>query len=130
MGWGSILLEVQAIEIWSFSQCRYDEILKFVQVPFSCNSSVEELWTHNSIRRYSCPESYSRLVQLGRDRKMRICVTPINTVVTIYVSRKFECGFISPYNLFQENGIILTHPDELFAKLRPAIRIILKKSVN
>ena len=130
MGWGSILLEVQLIEIWSLFQCRYDDISQFVQVPLSCNSSVEELWTHNSIRRYSCPDSYSRLVQLGRDRKLRICVTPINTVVTIYVSRKFERGFISPHNLVQESGIILTHPDKLFAKLRPAIRIILKKSVN
>ena len=43
MGWGSILLEVQVIEIWSLFQCRYDDISQFVQVPFSCNSSVEEL---------------------------------------------------------------------------------------
>ena len=83
MEWGSILLKLQAIEIWSLFRSRHDDSFQFVTVIFSSDSSVQELWTYSSSRRFCSSDSYSRLVQFRRDRKMKISVTPLNTVVAI-----------------------------------------------
>ena len=103
----AVLLEINLVNILALRYHWPHFFFQHCQIRIISDCSLEEEWPNHTETAYATPDSDSRYIDFFFKYLTWICLTPIHTVVPIYMTVYLESRFVRPNDLINDFSRVL-----------------------